>query len=167
MKRFMTMILALSLCVGSYAAESLPEGFGPSPASSVESRLTSLEIAVQALDIRVTEVEKIANEDFIRKIVKEMITTELGIMNANGKVEKRTVSYAGYGSFEIPPGGSLYSVDGVLVNPPVVRDTVMGQPSAYYATDNYQIRVQQPVRAMNRPLRMWIRGGSCAGGVCR
>ena len=160
---------------------SFPEGFGPPPRGSVESRLYALEIAVQGLEKRMTDVEKIANEEFIRKIATEVVTAKLGIRTASGQVETRTISYAGLGSFELGPNETLYSVNGQLVGQPIQQSFQMGQPVSYYCAGGQCVRMpaapqyrtsyspgySAPMRTV-APRRVFIGSmrGNCANGMC-
>ena len=152
------LAFAVVFCPGAgFASEEPKNAFGPSPQASVESRLDALEIAVAALDVRVAEVEAIANEENIRRIVEELVSTELTLRVEGSEANKiRTVSYAGVGSCELRPGESLVAVDGVPVADPQVTGTYQGVPSVAYTRAGYQYRIQQPGNLRVRR-RMWIR----------
>lgn len=173
------LCIALALILPSLAiGNELPASFGPKPPApstlQLESRVDSLEIAMRALESRLVQVERVANEDYLRKLIKEIITTEYAVRTSSGQVQNRSVSYAGYGTIQLAPGEELVSVGNVPVGRPQSTSHFMGQPSAYYSTPSYQYRVQtmpvsQTRRVWLRPRQRVMSGGGviCEGGVCR
>jgi hypothetical protein len=154
MKRmmFICSAIAIGLLLSLAFAQELPPELSQVPPSdtvassprelsfeeAVRQSFRTLEKRLSAVESGLSDVKKIANREYIAKVAGEICTARLNIRMSDGTHKMRTVTYAGLGTFEIPEGGSLHSVDNVVLTQ-YAQVPHQGQQAVFYQTPTTQV----------------------------